>query len=76
MLPFAKDADARTELTFVKLGEPPLRIYKNEYDKPPASLLPEPCLVIMQDDTTGRYERLDEMIRTVKENGWDKEDQT
>ena len=62
VLPFAKESDARTELTFGKAGEAPLRIYKNEYDQPPVSYLPEGgSCVITQDD------RLEKAMKFVQE---------
>lgn len=69
VLPFAKETNARTELTFVRVGEAPLRIYKNEYDKQPISYLEEvPSCVIPADD-----ERMKMAWKIVEENGWDKE---
>ena len=69
VLPFAKESDARTELTFGRVGEAPLRIYKNEYDKPPVSYLEEvPSCVIPADDI-----RMEKVMKIVEENGWDKE---
>ena len=40
ILPFVKEPNARTEPTFTMEGEAPLRIYKNEYDKPLVSYPP------------------------------------
>ena len=39
--PFVQEPAARTELIVVTAGEPPLRIYKNEYDQPPVTLYPK-----------------------------------
>lgn len=72
VLPFAKEPNARTELTFVKVGKAPLCIYKNEYDKPPVSYLPDdPGCVKMGDEGVGQ--KFDEAMKFVQENGWDKE---
>lgn len=66
VLPFAKEPDARTEPTYVRVGEAPLRFYKNEYDKQPVSYLPEvPSCVIMDD------ERMENAMKIVEENGWE-----
>lgn len=68
VLPFAEEPDARTELTFVRVGEAPLRIYKNEYDKQPVSWLPEyPSCVITEN------ERMTETMKIVEEQGWYKQ---
>ncbi len=55
----------------MKVGEPPLRIYKNEYDKPfPSNWQARPSCVIKQGDPgAASYERMMEMI---VEKGWDK----
>lgn len=72
VLPFVKEPDARIELTFVKVGEAPLFIYKNEYDKPPVSYLPEdPGCVKMGDEESDV--KIDEAMKFVQENGWDQE---
>lgn len=39
-LPFPREPDAHIEATFARVGEPPLRIYKNEYDKQPTCYTP------------------------------------
>ena len=67
VLPFATEPDARTELTFVKVGEAPLRIYKNEYDKQPVSWLPEYSSCVITED-----ERMEKAMKIVQENGWNK----
>lgn len=68
LLPFAKNPDARTELTFARAGQAPLRIYKNEYDRPPFSYVP-----LQQNCVIRHDEGLEEALRVIKENGWDKE---
>ncbi|KAF6227183.1 hypothetical protein HO133_008625 [Letharia lupina] len=71
VLPFAKEPDARTELTFAKVGKAPLRIYKNEYDQPPVSYLPEdPGCVKMGDGESGA--KFDDLMKFVQEKGWDR----
>ncbi|CAD6593633.1 MAG: hypothetical protein ASARMPREDX12_007362 [Alectoria sarmentosa] len=51
VLPFTKQLDARTELTYREVGQPPLRIYKNEYDMQPDELLPAyPSCVVHYGD--------------------------
>ena len=60
VLPFVKEPDARTELTFVRAGQAPLRIYKNEYDMPP---IEESGCVVTEDE---RYERA---MKIVQEEG-------
>ena len=62
-LPFTKEAGARIENTWVRAGEAPLRIYKNEYDKPPVSYRPEPPRCVISQDTW--------FPRTDKEHEWD-----
>ncbi|KAL9133230.1 MAG: hypothetical protein Q9175_005589, partial [Cornicularia normoerica] len=75
VLPLAKEPDARIGFTFVGAVETPLRIYKNEYDKPPLSYLQAHSSCMKRQD-----ERLavsfDEAMKIVKENGWDKEPRT
>lgn len=39
VLPFVQEPDAHVETIWVKVGEAPLRIYKNEYDKTPPVLM-------------------------------------
>lgn len=71
VLPYAKEPDARTELTFAKVGKAPLRIYKNEYDQPPVSYLPEdPGCVKMGDGESGA--KFDALMKFVQEKGWDR----
>ena len=70
LLPFSKELNARIEPTFTRKGEAPLRIYKNEYDKYPVSLLPKrPNCVITEDDPRGAS--MKELMKTIKEKGWD-----
>lgn len=71
VLPFAKEPDARIELTFVRVGEAPLRVYKNEYDKPPLWYPPLHSGCVERQD-----EIFDEAMKIVKEKGWDKEPRT
>lgn len=71
VLPFAKGADARTELTFGRVGEAPLRIYKNEYDKPPVSYWPAPSSCVIKEGDPG-FASFEKAIETIKEKGWDK----
>lgn len=71
VLPFAKEPDARTELTFIRLGEAPLRIYKNEYDKPPVSHVPLCSGCVRRPD-----ERFEKAMRIVEEKGWDRKART
>ena len=68
VLPFAKEIDARTELTFVREGEAPLRIYKNEYDRPPVSYAPSNQNCVITHD-----ERLENAMKIVQEKGWNKQ---
>lgn len=64
-LPFTQEADAQMENTWVRAGEPPLRIYKNDYDKPPTSYIPErpSCRI-----------DFDEAWKIIEEKGWNKLD--
>lgn len=75
ILPFVEEPDARTEPTFIMEGEAPLRIYKNEYDKPPVSypLFDSNCVIRAG---TERGKKIDEAMKIVKENGWDKQART
>ncbi len=70
LLPFSKELNARIEPTFVSVGEAPLRIYKNEYDKHPVSFIPKrPSCVITEDDPRGAS--MKEVMKAIKEKGWD-----
>lgn len=40
LLPFTQEPGAHVERTYIRRGEAPLRIYKNDYDKQPPSPLP------------------------------------
>ena len=63
-LPFAQEPAARTEPTFARVGNPPLRIYKNKYDQPPVSHeLQLPNCVI-------RYEGRAKSFREAMGEGW------
>ena len=75
VLPFAKEADARTEKTVVRVAEAPLRIYKNEYDKPPVSHWParSSCVIMEGDPGAASF---DKAMETIKEKGWDKAPRT
>ena len=42
-IPFTQEADAHNEGLWIWPGEKPLRIYKNDYDKPPPFRLPLMC---------------------------------
>ena len=56
-------------------GEAPLRIYKNEYDKPPVSFpLVERNCVIKEGTEEGI--KMEKIMKIVEENGWDKEART
>ena len=35
LLPFTREPDAHSERTWTRRGDPPLRIYKNNYDRVP-----------------------------------------
>lgn len=70
-LPFFKELNARIEPTFVRVGEAPLRIYKNEYDKYPVSFIPKrPSCVITEGDP--RAASMKEAMRFIKEIDRDK----
>ncbi|CAF9929375.1 MAG: hypothetical protein ALECFALPRED_004305 [Alectoria fallacina] len=74
VLPFAREADARIEKSFVRVGQT-LRIYKNEYDKPAPSDWPtQSSCVIRQGDP--RAASLEEAMRFIKEQGLDKKSPT
>ena len=71
LLPFAKGHNARTEPTVIRNGEAPLRIYKNDYDKPPVAYITEqPRCVITEDDP--RAASLENAMNIVEENGWNR----
>ena len=66
ILPFAKEPDTRTELAYVRAGEGPLRIYKNDYDKPPEAFISEePDCVFQKDDK--RAAPIEEAIKRLEE---------
>lgn len=60
ILPFVKRPDARTEPTFVRLGEEPLRIYKNDYDKQPTCPIPrnQSCIIKADSELGKKMERM------------------
>lgn len=67
-LPFAEETAARRELTYVTMGEGPLRIYKNEYDQQPPEFPERPSCVKPQDE--GLAVSFAEAVKTAKEKGW------
>lgn len=62
LLPFTKEPDARTKLTYREVGQASLRIYKNEYDMQPDELLPAypRCVVNYGDKNDPRAVRWEE----------------
>lgn len=61
LLPFAKEPDARTEITYREVGQAPLRIYKNDYDMEPDELLSaQHCVVKYGDKNDPRAVRWEE----------------
>lgn len=66
ILPFAKEPDARTELAYVKAGEGPLRIYKNDYDKPPTAYISKESDCVFREDDK-RAAPIEETIKRLKE---------
>ena len=68
ILPFAKEQDARTEFIISELGRPPVRIYKNDYDQQPATVLPprQSCVVMKGDP---RFASMENVMKVVKERG-------
>ena len=65
-LPFTQEADARIVNTCVRVGDPPLRYFKNDYDKPPVSYIPKrpsctispsKCLQLPSDEAMQTMER-------------------
>lgn len=71
VLPFTKEADAREEPTVVRAGEAPLRIYKNEYDKPKVSYWPVNSSCVIKDGDP-RITDLEQMMESIDENELDK----
>ena len=71
LLPFPQEPGARTELTFVHVVDPPLRIYKNEYDQPPVSHYPRHrnCVRIRSQDGGTRVSTR-EALEIAKKKGW------
>ncbi|KAF6230551.1 hypothetical protein HO133_004895 [Letharia lupina] len=70
-LPFTQEPNAHLENTWVRKGEAPLRIYKNDYDKPPPSWVPaHPSCTQTHDE--GLLVSFDEARGIVKEKGWDR----
>lgn len=64
-LPFTQEADALLVDTWVRVGEPPLRFFKNDYDKPPVSYVPKrPSCIISSDETW----------KIIEEKGWNRLD--
>ena len=68
VLPFAKNPDARTELTFGIIGEAPLRIYKNKYDAQPDEAPDMPSCVVREGDELA--ERAEKAMKFAEESGW------
>lgn len=71
VLPFAEEAGVRTESPVVRVGEGPLRIYKNEYDKPPVSHWPVRSSCVIKEGDPG-FASFEKAIETIEEKGWDK----
>ena len=71
VLPFAKEQDARTESIISELGRPPVRIYKNDYDKQPVTVVPrtQSCVVKKGDP---RFASMENIMNVVVENGWNR----
>ena len=67
ILPFAKEQDARTESIISVLGRPPVRIYKNDYDKQPVTVAPrtQGCVIKRGDP---RFPSMENMMKVVVEN--------
>ena len=68
LLPFAQEPAARTELTFGHVEDPPLRIYKNEYDQPPVSYYPRRRRCVRRQDELPVSVR--EALEIIKSKGW------
>ena len=71
LLPFAQEPAARTELTYAHVMDPPLRIYKNEYDQPPVSHYPRHrnCVRTPSKDE-GTLVSICEALDILKKNEW------
>ena len=68
LLPFTKEPNARVEPTNVEMGQPPLRIFKNEYDKP-RPMLPLPkrkCVIRGGDKNDPRAAKMEEVVAAIK----------
>lgn len=68
LLPFAQGPAARTELTFAHVEDPPLRIYKNEYDQPPVSHYPRRRRCVKSQDELPVS--VCEALEIAKKRGW------
>ncbi len=79
VLPFIEEPNARTEPTFVRTGDAPLRIYKNDYDKQPVSYVPKNrhCVIRQGDETDPRAaaweETMKEAQKMLREHGQSQE---
>ncbi len=71
LLLFAQEPTAHTELTFIHVANPPLRIYKNEYDQPPVSHYPRHrnCVRTRSQDGGTRISTR-EALEIAKRKGW------
>ena len=68
-LPFTEDVDAHVVDTWVRDGDPPLRFFKNDYDKQPISYVPyhPPCPIPPGDGSQVPSD-------ATKANGWNRPD--
>ena len=67
VIPFVKEKFTRTEHTYVTNQSTPLRIYKNEYDKPPVCpwLMSTKCVVRLGDKSDPRAAIMEKAMKEV-----------
>ena len=69
-LPFTQEEDAHMVNTWVRVREPPLRFFKNDYDKPPVSHIPKRTCTIPPAEASPNL--CDKAAQTTKEDGRDR----
>ena len=72
-LPFTQEADAQIINTWVRVGEPPLRFFKNDYDKQPISHVPKRAGCTIPPGEVLQVPA-EEAMQTTKENGRNRPD--
>ena len=70
VLPFAEEQGARINSIISELGGPPVRIYKNHYDKQPVTVVRKQSCVVKKGDP--RFASMENAMKVVVANGWNR----